>query len=102
MCRKKALPRLDTQTDNANDIEAPESPPIPRHVYCNENNSLDSVGEQYHAEIQPITRMASLEMYSPPMRPSVNIMNSISDTHRKATRQYAIRKKKKLIDVFKF
>jgi len=100
MRKKKELPRLDTQ--NVNDIEAPELPPIPRHVYCNENNSLDSVDDQYHAEIQPITRMAPLEMYSKPMRPSIDIMNSISDTHRKATRQYAIRKKKKLTDVFKF
>jgi len=101
MCKKKESPRPDTQNDNANDIEAPEPPPIPRNIYCNENNSLDSDDEQYHHDIPYYNRHINPTDILRSYRPSID-MNNISDTHRKATRHYAIRKKKKLTDVFKF
>lgn len=104
MCKKESSSPSNRYNDNMHDIESPEHmqemiepPPIPRHVYCGDHHT-DTDDEQYHNDMTPYRHPVDiLKSY----RPSMD-MNNISDTHRKTTRQFAIRKKKKLTDVFKF
>lgn len=107
ICKKESLPPPKYYNDDVHDIESPENlqemvepPPIPRHVYCGDHNT-DTDEEQYHHDVHPYNRHITTGDVLKSYRPSID-MNNISDTHRKTTRQFAIRKKKKLTDVFKF
>lgn len=81
--------------------EASITPFIPYRMNDHEQNNTYTISESdedlYHTSDTPIEIFSNDENANHPA-----LMRSVSDRHRMATRQYAIRKKKKLTDVFKF